>query len=257
MIGPPRHCSVWVVWLIASVLFSPALACASEANMQFERANEAYRQANYDAAARMYQEILEQGANGSVYYNLGNTWMKLGHLGEARWSYIKAYRFLGADPDLEMNRSILQSALPPSALSKSYTFPAWMRWAAFGNRYPASFWGMILASLFWLLLVLHGLIRWFFPSVHIVRVVAVAAAVLFLLIGAAYGTQKAAERIPLAVVLEPTQAKFGPQESAGSPFLLEEGTLIRLGRRSADWIQIFSAQEQAGWVQISKIKSLE
>jgi len=74
------------------------------------QAVEAYDQGRYADAAVGFLALVEAGfANGELYYNLGNTYLKSDDLGRAILWYERARRWLPRDPDLAFNLEYARS----------------------------------------------------------------------------------------------------------------------------------------------------
>jgi len=70
----------------------------------FLEANKAYRGAAFQEAAVLYEKILAAGtANGDIFYNLGNAYLKTNRPGKAILSYLQARVFMPRDEDLTTN----------------------------------------------------------------------------------------------------------------------------------------------------------
>ncbi|MFQ5449062.1 MAG: hypothetical protein ACE5E9_00445 [Nitrospinaceae bacterium] len=71
---------------------------------RISRANDLYLNKKYREAAGIYEDLIGQGLqNGYLYYNLGNTYMRLDKIGPAILNYIKAKRLLPRDESLNAN----------------------------------------------------------------------------------------------------------------------------------------------------------
>jgi len=70
----------------------------------FTEANKRYKEDNYSDAAQLYEKLILSGVqNGELYYNLGNSYFKMGMLGKAILSYRLAELYLPRDQDLKTN----------------------------------------------------------------------------------------------------------------------------------------------------------
>lgn len=108
-------------WLLAALALLPLTArCLTrgEAEETFRQANALFRQANdasakdpaaahnlYTQAAMRFERLAGEGGirNGTIYYNLGNTYFRLGDLGRAILNYRRARLLSPGDPDLNRN----------------------------------------------------------------------------------------------------------------------------------------------------------
>ena len=83
-------------------------------------ANELYHEKNYQGAADIFEKLIDQGeTNGYLYYNLGNTYMRLGNTGSAILNYVRARALLPRNESLDANLRYAvnqtQDQLPPPA----------------------------------------------------------------------------------------------------------------------------------------------
>jgi len=76
---------------------------------QFKKANEYYKNGEYSDARNEYHSIIRQyGFYSGVCYNLGNTYWRLGEMGEARLYWEKALKINPGDSDTLYNIGILK-----------------------------------------------------------------------------------------------------------------------------------------------------
>ena len=79
----------------------------------FAKANKHFESGDFKAASELYESIYKQGVSDkSVFYNLGNSMLKMGHLGEAIYYYRKALRIDPRDADVLTNLNIARSLVP-------------------------------------------------------------------------------------------------------------------------------------------------
>jgi tetratricopeptide (TPR) repeat protein len=70
----------------------------------FLAANQAYKEGRYEQAAVLYENLLAlEITNGSLYYNLGNSYLKAGKIGKALVNYRRAELFMPLNEDLQAN----------------------------------------------------------------------------------------------------------------------------------------------------------
>ena len=94
------------------------------------RANQAYLNDQYEKAVEQYDAIIRQGhLNGHIFYNLGNSYIRLNQLGQAILNYKRASFFLPRDGDLKANlkyaRSLIQDRIEDSPPSLWRTLAFW------------------------------------------------------------------------------------------------------------------------------------
>jgi len=78
----------------------------------FREANEAYEADELEEAGAHYEVMIAKGAaNGAVYFNLGNTYFRMGDFGRAILCYEKAKKVSPRDPDIVHNLTHVKSYL--------------------------------------------------------------------------------------------------------------------------------------------------
>jgi tetratricopeptide (TPR) repeat protein len=111
-----------VALLLASFLLSAAPVCAKlntqETSSNLSQGEQAFRKAmeldrsDPEAARGFYQDailnferIVKEGGirNGSLYYNIGNAYFRLGDIGRAILNYKRASLYMANDPNLKQN----------------------------------------------------------------------------------------------------------------------------------------------------------
>src|SRR6266571_8467857 len=89
---------------LSTVLFCTTLAVAQEEVLQFEQANQSYRNGDYKKAAQLYEKILDNGyESAALYYDLGNCYFKLENIPATILSYERARRLAPHDEDISYN----------------------------------------------------------------------------------------------------------------------------------------------------------
>ena len=77
---------------------------------QFEEGNSLYQQGSYEEAIEKYSSVLADGfESADLYYNLGNSYFKIGDLGRSVLFYERALRIGGSDPDVIANLELVRS----------------------------------------------------------------------------------------------------------------------------------------------------
>ncbi len=91
--------------LIVIFIFNPFVN--ADVNSQMQKANELYKNNQYQLAIDEYNKIISQGYEGaSLYYNLGNAHYRLGNVGFAILYYEKALKLSPSDEDAKHNLAI-------------------------------------------------------------------------------------------------------------------------------------------------------
>ena len=85
--------------------------CSVFAQSDFEAANAAYADGRYDEAVTIYQSLLDEQPNATLYYNLGNARFKQGELAQAILNYERALRLKPNYKDAKYNLAFAQSRI--------------------------------------------------------------------------------------------------------------------------------------------------
>ena len=228
-----------------------------EAGDFFRRGNEAYESGDYSGAVLLYRQIIEAGEeSAALRYNLGNAYLKLGELGEAMASYLRAERLNPRDRDIRENLSIARARradLPPGdGLSPL----AALRSALTGALTLCEL--LLLADIFYgaaaiclVLLALERGRRW------ARRALAVTAPVAVLALGFFFWEYAARERTPAAVLVLPqAEARSGPGPDYTAEFTLHEGAELVVEGERGDWCVVRFGPELRGWLERKALEKI-
>lgn len=232
--------------LTAAFIF---LVSYAQADTTFETANAAYQKADYGKAAVAYEAVLKaSGPSAALYYNMGNTYFRLGKKGLALLYYEKAKRFLPRDKDLLWNEALLQSQLTDRIVPKENPFMALLlEKIRFFNPSETAFVLLVLLG------VLAGIqaIRFFkgglgvgLKIVRLLLILSVAA-----LMAVFYFQDKEFGKTKLVVLDSQASVRFGPSEKEAQAFQLHEGAAGSVLDETERWYFIWLANGQGGWVK--------
>ena len=90
--------------LYLALLFSNLIA--SNADSLFVRGNYYFDDEKYVQAARSYERLLNSVEHADLYYNLGNSYYRMGEVGHAVWAYEKGLQFEPRNRDIKHNLEI-------------------------------------------------------------------------------------------------------------------------------------------------------
>jgi tetratricopeptide (TPR) repeat protein len=211
------------------------------------RANQAYLEDRYEVAAGLYEEIVDRGhLNGHVFFNLGNTHIRLGNLGKAILNYRKARVLLPRDGDLRANLQYARSLTQDRIEAKSPPLRRTLAFWYFGmNLRELLIAFAFLNLLFWssALFNLYRDSEWAKWSLWL-------SLLLSLALGVSAGL-KSAESFQNrgGVVLEeeiPVRAGFSRNDT--TLFVLHEGAEFTILDQEKGWWKIALEDGKKGWV---------
>jgi tetratricopeptide (TPR) repeat protein len=236
-------------------------AIAAEIDVRFESANQAYRAADYQKSARLYEEILSQGyESAALYYNLGNCYYKLNNIPAAILQYERARKLAPEDEDIDHNLVLanLRVVDRVEPIPDLFYVTWWHRWT---DLAPADRWAAISIGFLWLALLLCAALFLPIRSYLLRRIcslLALTAVVLFLLsIAAAAGRHgREHDRRYAVLFATSTSARSAPDEQGTSLFVLHEGVKVELLDHVGEWTKIRLADGKVGWIQTSTFQKI-
>ena len=225
----------------------------------YQEGNRLYQEGDFDGAAARYEAVLAAGMeSAALHYNLGNAHFRLGRLADAVVAYERAARLDPGADDARANLALVAERLqdriePLPRFWLLAAFDWWMRLLPRGVLDAAAGASYALLGAALVLLVLRRRRR------AAVRRSAYAFAVAFVVLGATLlaretGFGRADEAVVLAAEVRVLSA---PSTEGGlTVFTLDEGTKVRIDRRSGDWAEIVLADGKVGWLALDALEVL-
>ena len=232
----------------------------STADSLMKQGNQSYQDKKYDQAVDDYQKVIDMGFTGrSLYYNLGNSYYRVGKLGLAILFYEKALRISPGDDDVIHNLAIANAKTVDKidALPRFFIFQWWESALAL---FSLRGWTNILYALYILLLLSIG--AYFFARRTAVQRLSVYAglvsAFLLIVVGVVWGVNvNRTMTVKDAVVTAPTATvKLSPDPSSNDAFVVHEGLKVRELDKVDTWIRIRLQDGKQGWIQQDEIGTI-
>jgi tetratricopeptide (TPR) repeat protein len=219
---------------------------------QVTLANELYHEKNYQAAANLFEDLVNQGEiNGYLYYNLGNTYMRLGSKGHAISSYLQAQSLIPRNESLDanlryaINQTQDQLSPPLGGLITGIFF--WVDATTLLEHFQVLilfnfiFWCICVASLYYRKSLWSSL-----KSISLTILL-----IIFLSTGIKYhqlSTQK------LGVIIDKKVAVKSDRSTQNiTLFELHEGAIILVHQEDGKWAHIEVEADKSGWIPIESI----
>lgn len=224
----------------------------------FIAGNEAYQSGAYDEALDNYLRIVDAGFESSpLYYNIGNTYFKLGNLGRSILNYERAARLDPRNSDistnLELARSLTADEVTPLPTFWLFRITSW--WV---HAIPLSLLGILTAGAYLTTIAaLVGVTMSKAPA-SLARSAAatgvVTAALTVNLLAVELGWGSSVE----AVVLQPEAAVYSAPSDDPSllVFNVHEGTKVRIDEKAGEWIEIVLEDGNVGWMKVEGTETI-
>ncbi len=237
-----------ITGLLASNLQAAAQRKTPAYGMFYE-ANELFKDNQYEQALEQYKAILALGIeSGNLYYNMGNTYFKIGMLGEALRSYEQAKGLIPRDSDLKANIIFLESLREDPVLASPQGWLISML-EYFGGYFSIDRLTLIGVFIYWLLIIIG--IGWcLLPHYRqALKNYIICGGVILLFIGCVWGIKfyDIEFNSYAFVVDEVIDVKFAPSEEATTYFKVYEGTRVAVIREEGKWSRIKTPDGKIGW----------
>ena len=242
-------------YIVISVFF--ICSSASFAQDAFDAANAAYADGRYEEAAAMYQSLLDEQPDATLYYNLGNARFKQGELAQAILNYERALRLKPNYKDAQYNLAFAQSRITDNIVEQDFFLSSWAR--TMRNSLSERTWwstsiGLFICALIALLLFLLGRELWLRKTAFHVAWIAL----LFSLIaGLNAGSlrQRNTLRNEAIITQGVVNVKSSPDRSGTDLFTIHEGTKVTIRETLGEWVNV-SVGSNEGWMKAAHLERI-
>ncbi len=239
-----------VIFLLSYSMVS--FAASSEELMK--EASQAYYNQDFPKAIQLYSE-LETQPSADLYYNLGNTYYRMGQVGMAVYYYQKALKLNPRDRDLLANSRYVKSKradqeIHPLSSKIYHTLFFWVDLLTLSE--------LLIVSLFFYTLFFGLLIFRLFKKKFVVNLALVLLFGINLVFFPTALIQVYTQYFQkTAVVIVSTASVFSePTDQSIKLFELHEGSLFTLEESQGDYVKIVLSDGRRGWVKKDESKTL-
>ena len=239
-------------WVALSPL--PCQAQTEETVSLVLKANEFYNESNYQQAAKLYEGLIDKGfQNGHLYYNLGNTHIRLGNTGKAILNYLHAQKFLPRDQDLQANlKYAVQNTVDLMDGHETNLLTTFLFWIDDFNLHEHILALTVINILFWLSMGV-----WLYnrtEAMNLMRKFMLVILTLAIISTMAKWRLDASHNF--GVILDKqVDVKSGMDNNNVTLFQLHEGTIVTIEKVGADWLKIKLQDGKSGWAKKNSIGS--
>ena len=249
-------------YIIGLILFVMTCFMTTEAKAQkpeelLVKANTLYNESAYDSAAVVYESIINKGySSATLFYNLGNTYYKIGNYPLAIYYYEKSLKLDPKNEDTKHNIEIAQAFISDKIESVPEFFvKTW--WKNISNTFNINTWSVITLIVFGLLLIclffyFTAKTRGLKKSMFFIGLVLIIMSICTFSI-----TIKKSNYIKSqneGIVITPTiTVKSSPSSSSVDLFVLHEGSKVKILDHTDNWDKIKIANGSIGWLPTSTI----
>lgn len=229
----------------------------------FQQAGEAYRQGEMDKAIAGYRYLADLGIrNGHLCYNLGNSYFRVGEIGQSALWYERALRYLPRFRDLQVNYQFVRSQLT----DEDFKAPEYSGTLGFLTdlhqklNLRESLW--VTAILFWLWAATLIIVVWAQrePWKSRVRIPCWIMGFLFIitLLSTGFKVYRYEYRVEAVIMSPAVDVKTGPSPDFSTSFTLHEGTKIIVVQEQNNWVRITlpSNSSFTGWMPEESVEAI-
>jgi len=225
----------------------------SETEIFFD-ANQAYKNGRFQIAADGYLELIENGFDaGHVYYNLGNTYFRLGSLGKAILFYERARLLIPRDDDLAFNLSYAKEQVV-DAVDEQQRISMLNISGLDSLNWQETFFIFTITNIFFFSILGIRLVKeadWsYYLFILSAIIFSICACVLFI---KWYGTISDDRAVVLS---EEALVRAGPDIKDTVLFKLHEGTVVHYERKEDNWALLNLSKDKRGWVESIHVEQI-
>src|ERR1035437_1477390 len=224
------------------------------------KGNQFYQSGNFDKAAELYHQVVTSGYESPVlYYNLGNSYYRLGKIGYAILNYERAAKLAPGDEDITHNLALANSRIVDKTdnIPPFFLFRWWESLLAF---FTISGWTYTAYSFY--LLVLLSIALFFFtknPFRQKLSLYSAAGFIVLLIITStllAMRVNRELNNINGVVIEQAVTAKLSPDDKSSDAFVLHEGIKVRMEDKVNDWVRIRLKDGKVGWLPEKDLRTI-
>jgi tetratricopeptide (TPR) repeat protein len=247
-----------LIYTILAVIILSSSMWAESAEAMLKRGNEFYIAKNYNKAIEAYENLTEQGYQGpELFYNLGNSYFRVGKLGYAVLYLEKAHKLAPSDEDINHNLAFVNL----QTIDKIETLPPFFLfvwWENLLSLFSVSGWTIFTYIIYVLLLGI--IVLYTFASDSFVQRLTVYSGLFTVLLLALSITILAVNvhrenNLKKAVVIEQSvTAKLSPDNKSNDAFVIHEGLKVTVEDHLSNWIKIRLEDGKIGWLTNENIR---
>lgn len=241
-----------------TLVFGQPLAQNIDASMK--QAGTFYRNGEFDKAIKIYEDLRSDGYEGSsLYFNLANSYYRIGKLGYAILNYERALKLSPSDEDVKHNLAFANL----STVDKIQPLPTFFLfewWESVLASLSVNGWTYI-AFFFYILLMVAVVIYFFAKTIFQQKLIlfsGLGILVIFLIaVSLLVVKVNREENVIGGVVLEQSiTVKTSPDPKSTDAFVIHEGLKVNLEDQLDEWAKIRLADGKVGWVENRAIERI-
>lgn len=232
---------------------------ADDPTKLFYRANSLYEKGDYTGALECYKAINSMGIDGgNIFYNIGNSYLKMGKIGYAILYYEKAHRFMPGDGDLKSNlnyaRSLLDRATVEPDMREQIVSFIVAPLGDFNLTAVTITFAITYCVFLGSIIVFVALPGWRRRWLYVVAV----SGITFIFMGLQFWLKYSDEVLMEKgiVVKKEAPAKYEPIDKATVFYKLKEGDKVTILKTRAGWSYVKRVDGKCAWVEEGAVQKI-
>lgn len=194
---------------------------------------------SFDNAVKLYEKLLEAGfINGQVYYNLGNTYYRLGKSGEAIIFYRRAEKLLPRNADIKANINLLKRDFADRETISQ--IPEIIKVACFWYFY-LNMNELVNITVYIYFALIASILSIIFLKLQWLKKIIIVFASCFLVLTISLGIKAYNQNaVKMGVVIaDESKIRYGPGEEYEPRFKVHEGAEVRIEKKKEKWYKVY------------------
>ncbi len=227
---------------------------------RMKQAGEFYRDNEFDKAINIYEGLRNDGYEGtSLYFNLANSYYRIGKLGYAILNYERALKLSPTDEDIKHNIAFANLSTV-DRIQPLPTFFIFEWWESILASLTINGW-TYLAYLFFVLFIVFVVVYFFARSIFQQKLIlfsGLGILVIFLLVASLLIVKiNREETLVSGVVIEQSvTVKTSPDEKSTDAFVIHEGLKVNLEDKIDNWVKVRLADGKVGWLESNAVEKI-
>jgi tetratricopeptide (TPR) repeat protein len=219
-----------------------------------------YRNGEFDKAIEIYEQLSQDNYEGtSLYFNLANSYYRIGKLGFAILNYERALKLTPSDEDVKHNLAFANLSTV-DRIQPLPTFFLFEWWESILASLTANGWTYV-SFFFYVLLMILIVIYFFAKTIFQQKLVlfsGLGVFVIFLIVVSLTIVKINREETVISgvVIEQSTTVKTSPDQKSTDAFVIHEGLKVNLEDQLDEWIKIRLADGKVGWIQKTSVEKI-
>ena len=239
--------------LIFTLTIFSSLSFAQNIDEQMQKAGALYRNGEFDKAIKIYEDLRSEGYEGtSLYFNLANTYYRIGKLGYAILNYERALKNSPSDEDVKHNLAFA-SLSTVDRIQPLPTFFIFEWWDSLLASLSVNGWTYI-TFFFYILIMAMTVIYFFAKTIFQQKFILFSGlgilAILLLVVSLLIVKINREQNVIGGVVIEQSiTVKTSPDPKSTDAFVIHEGLKVNPEDQFDEWVKIRLVDGKVGWVE--------